>query len=88
MKSEFESTYTHVLRNGPGKIGGNFLCYGAICFPHIGVFSFLHRESINLQKGSLQNKTSLNSIFKGCLVFEGFRPIIRVANNSQEKFTV
>ena len=29
----------------------------------IGVFSFSHRESIDLEKGSLRNKMYLNSIF-------------------------
>ena len=53
------------------------------------MFSFSHRECINLQKGSLQNKMYLNSIFKGFfLCVKRFRPIIRVENNSQEKFTV
>ena len=31
---------------------------------------------------------SLNSVFKGCHFVKGFRPMLRVANNSQEKFTL
>ena len=37
------------------------------CFPHIGMFSFLHRECINLHEGSLRNKMHLHSTLKGCL---------------------
>ena len=44
------------LSNDPGKTGSHFFCYGAIRFPHIEMFSFSHRECINLQKGSLRNK--------------------------------
>ena len=44
----------------------NFFCYAAMCFPHIGMFSFLHRECINLLKGRLHDKMYLNSILKGC----------------------
>ena len=29
------------------------------CFPHIGMFSFLHRECINLHEGRLRNKMHL-----------------------------
>ena len=35
------------------------------CFPHIGMFSFLHRECINLQESRLRDKMHLHSIFKG-----------------------
>ena len=52
---------TNQLSNDPGKKRGNFFCYGPICFSHIAMFSFLHRECVNLQKGSLRN----NSIHKG-----------------------
>ena len=56
----------------PGKAESNFACNGAIRFPHIGMFTFLHGECINLRK-SLRNKTSLNSILKGrFLVFKYF----------------
>ena len=52
--------------NDPGKAESNFVCYEAIHFPHIvGMFSFLHRQCINLQKDSLRDKTHLNSILKG-----------------------
>ena len=36
------------------------------CFPHIGMFSFIHRECVNQQQGRLRNKIHLHSIFKGC----------------------
>ena len=36
------------------------------CFPHIGMFSFLHRECINLHEGRLRNKMHLHSTLKGC----------------------
>ena len=53
------------------------------------MFSVLHRECINLQKGHLDDKMRLNSILKGCFFFvKRFCSIIRVASNSQEKFTV
>ena len=36
------------------------------CFPHIGMFSFLHRECINLHEGRLlRNKMHLHSTLKG-----------------------
>lgn len=40
------------LSNDPGKRGSNFFYYGAILFPDIEIFSFSHREHINLQKDS------------------------------------
>ena len=46
-----------------------------------------HREGKKLQKGSLRNKMYLKSIFKECFFgVKRFGPIIRVANNGQEKF--
>ena len=43
------------------------------CFPHIGMFSFLHRECINLHEGRLRNKLHLHSSLKGCfLVLKDF----------------
>ena len=36
------------------------------CFPHIGMFSFLHRECRNLHEGRLRNKMHLHSTLKGC----------------------
>ena len=55
------------LSNNPGKTGSSFLFYGAILFPHVGMFSLSHIECLNLQKGRLGNNMFLNSIFKGCL---------------------
>ena len=58
--------------------------------PHRNVLIFT-QECINLQKGSLRYKMSLNFILKGCLFcvcVKRFWPIIRVANNSQEKFII
>ena len=52
------------------------------------MFSFLRRECINLPKGSLQNKMYLNFTFKGVSCVKRFRPILRVGNNSQEKFAI
>ena len=76
------------LSNDPGNKGSNFFCYGTICFPHIERFSFSHIECINLQKGSLRNKIYFNSIFKGVFCVNRFQPIIRLANNGQENFTI
>ena len=64
---------TNQLSNDPGKKRSNFFCYGTICFSHIALFSFLHRECLNLQKGSLRN----NSIFK-----ERFLCMLRDFNQS------
>ena len=36
------------------------------CFPHIGMFSFVHRECINQHEGRLRNKMHLHSTLKGC----------------------
>ena len=59
------------------------------CFPHIEMFSFLHRECINLHEGRLCNKMHLHSTLKGCFFcVKRFWPITRVENNSQEKFTI
>ena len=40
------------LSNDLDKTGSNFFYYGAILFTHIEIFSFSHREYINLQKDS------------------------------------
>ena len=56
----------NLLSNDPDKVDSNFFCYAAMCFPHIGMFSFLHRKCINLLKGRLRDKMYLNSILKGC----------------------
>ena len=50
------------LSNDPGKTGSSFLFYGAILFPHVGMFSLSHRECLTLQKGGVGNKMYLNSI--------------------------
>ena len=55
------------LSNDPGKKGSNFFCCSAIRFPQIEMFSFLRRECINLQIGSLRKKMYLNSTVKGCI---------------------
>ena len=61
-----------ILYDDPGKVESNFFCYAAMCFPHIGEFSFYTENA--KQKGRLRD--------------EMYLPIIRVANNSQEKFTI
>ena len=67
MQNNFSVTIVvSELSNDPGKVESNFFCYAAMCFPHIGMFSFLHRECINLLKGRLRDKMYLNSILKGC----------------------
>ena len=82
------SKYTP-LSNDPGKVDSNFFCYAARCFPQIGMFSFLHRECINLHEGRLRNKMHLHSTLKGCFFcVKSFWPITRVENNSQEKCTI
>ena len=53
--------FTYTLSNDPGKKESNFFCCGAICFPHIEMFSFLCRECLNLQKGSLRKKMYLSN---------------------------
>ena len=60
------------------------------CFPHIGMFSFLHRECINLHEGRLRNKMQLHSTLKGCfcVCVKRFWPITRVENNIQETSTI
>ena len=71
-----------VLSNDPGKNGSNFFCCGAIRFPHIEMFSFLRRECINLQKGSLRKKMNLNSTFKECIF------VLKHFGQSQELQTI
>ena len=51
-----------VLSDGPDKAGSNFFHYGAIRFPQIGMFLFLHKEYMKLQKGSLRNKMYQNPL--------------------------
>ena len=50
------------LSNHPGKLESIFFCYAAMCFPNVGMFSFLHRECLNLRKG--RDKMYLNSILE------------------------
>ena len=71
-----------VLSNDPRKKGSNFFCCGAIRFPHIEMFSFLRRECINLQKGSLRKKMYLNSTFKECIF------VLKHFDQSQELQTI
>ena len=70
------------LSNDLGKKGSNFFCCGAIRFPHIEMFSFLRRECINLQKGSLRKKMYLNSTFKECIF------VLKHFNQLQELQTI
>ena len=53
------------------------------CFPHIGMFSFSHREYINLHEGRLLNKMHLHSTLKGF-----FWCVLKDFNQSQELKTV
>ena len=53
------------LSNDLGKVDRNFFCYAATVLSHIGIFSFLHRECINLHEGRVRNKMHLHSILKG-----------------------
>ena len=52
------------------------------CFPHIGMFSFLHRECINLHEGRLPNKMHLHSTLKGCFF------VLKDFDQSQELKTI
>ena len=71
-----------LLSNDPGKVDSNFFCYAARCFPHIGMFSFLHRECINLHEGRLRNKMHLHSTLKGCFF------VLKDFDQSQELKTI
>ena len=42
------------------------------CFPHIRMFSFSHRECINLHEGRLHNKMHLHFTLKGFFVLKDF----------------
>ena len=70
---------------GPGKTGSNFFCYDAIRFPLKG-FSFSHRNVKPHKRGVLYLTTFKGFVFFLCV--KRFRPIIKVENNSQEKFTI
>ena len=52
------------------------------CFPHIGMFSFLHRECINLHESRLPNKMHLHSTLKGCFF------VLKDFDQSQELKTI
>ena len=52
------------------------------CFPPIGMFSFLHRECINLHEGRLRNKMHLHSTLKGCFF------VLKDFDQSQELKTI
>ena len=71
-----------VLSNDPGKKGSNFFCLGTIHFPHIGMFSFSHIKELTYKRAVYEIKY----IFLPFV--ESFQPSIRLANNSQEKFTI
>ena len=52
------------------------------CFPHIGMFSFLHNECINLHEGRLRNKMNLHSTMFGCFF------VLKDFDQSQELKTI
>ena len=53
------------------------------CFPvPTGMFSFLHRECINLHEGRLRDKIHLHSTLKGCL------SVLKDFDQSQELKTI
>ena len=52
------------------------------CFPHIGMFSFLHRKCINLHEDRLRNKMHLYSTLKGCFF------VLKDFDQSQELKTI
>ena len=52
------------------------------CFPHVGKFSFLHRECINQLEGRLRNKMHLHSTLKGCFF------VLKDFDQSQELKTI
>ena len=52
------------------------------CFPHIGMFSFLHKGCTSLHEGRLRNKMHLQSPLKGCLF------VLKDFDQSQELKTI
>ena len=52
------------LSNDLGKVESNFFGFASMCFPNKGMFSFLHREFKNIQKGRLRNKIQSNYTLK------------------------
>ena len=53
-----------LLSNDPGKVPWIAISFvmRQRCFPYIGMFSFLHRECINLHEGHLRNKMHLSPL--------------------------
>ena len=56
-----------------------------MCFPHIGMFSFLHRNAQTYRKAVYATKCLSTGVY---FCVKRFWPTIRVANNSQEKFII
>ena len=52
------------------------------CFPHMEMFSFLHRECINRREGRLRKKMHLHSTLKGCFF------VLKDFDQSQELKTI
>ena len=58
------------LSNDPVKVDGNFFCHAATVLSHIRMFSFLHRECIQLFRERLSGKVHA-TILKG--IVGGFK---------------
>ena len=72
-----------MLSNDPGKVDSNFFCFAAtLLSPRRIVFSFLHRECINLHEDRLRNKMQLHSTLKGCFF------VLKDFDQSQELKTI
>ena len=71
------------LSNDPGEEDSSFFCYAATVLSHIRIFSFLHRECINLHEGRLHHKMHLHSSLKGCFFF-----LLKDFDQSQELKTI
>ena len=70
------------LSDDPDKVIAISFVMRQRCFPHVGMFSFLHRECINLHEGSLRNNMHLHSTLKGCFF------VLKDFDQSQELKTV
>ena len=71
------------LSYDPGMVESRFFfIMRQRCFPHIGMFSFLHRECINLHEGRLRKKMHLHSTLKGCFF------VLKDFDQSQELKTI
>ena len=78
-----------LLSDDPVKVEINFFCYAATVFPHIEMFSFLHRECINLQEDRLHDKMHLHSIFKECFyVLKDFDQSQELKTIAKKTFTI